>query len=61
VSNNEVAILLNEKVLFQEIEVFISVCEEKSENFELGEFIDVLFFSENDLGINYDTTLVHNT
>jgi hypothetical protein len=38
VSNNEVAILLIEKVLWQEIEIFIYVCEEKSENFELGEF-----------------------
>jgi hypothetical protein len=35
VSNNEIAILLNEKVLWQEIEMLIPVCEEKSENFEL--------------------------
>jgi hypothetical protein len=35
VSNNEVAILLNEKELWQEIEMFIPVCEEKSEKFEL--------------------------
>jgi hypothetical protein len=36
--------LLNEKELWQEIEMVIPVCEEKSKKFELWEFIDAVFF-----------------